>query len=432
MLRRSVLNKLDKWKNTPNKMALVVNGARQIGKTFAIREFGEQNYKNVIEINFEERPLLKEIFAGDLDVDSIIEQITLRFRGENITPKETLLFFDEVQSCPNARTALKFFTQDGRFDVIASGSLLGLQYKEVGSYPVGYVEFLDMYSLSFEEYLWANGVTDKFIAKLKDNFDNLEPIASNTHIQMLKFFREYIVVGGMPKVVQNFMDNRNYQEVQKLQEDIIRGYTDDIMKYAPAVEKTRAKECLISIPRQLAKEYKKFQYSVVEKGATKRKYGNALLWLLDANIVNFCNSISLPELPFEGYVKMDIFKVYMQDTGLLVSMLGEDAAKDIIDNNLGIYKGAIYENIIADILHKNKHKLYFFEKNSKIEMDFFIRYRDKATALEVKSSENTKSKSLDSLFQNYGVKSGIKLSTKNIGTVKTGVISLPLYMAMFL
>ena len=251
------------------------------------------------------------------------------------------------------------------------------------------------------------------------------------HEKMMQLFKEYIVVGGMPRVVNEFVTAHNFANVLKIQKSIISDYIDDIAKYAQGNEKAKARACFLSIPKHLSKDYKKFQYSLVENKGTARKFGGSLMWLFDAGIINFCYNLSLPELPLEGNAKSDVFKVYMRDTGLLMAMLEEGSQEDIIDGNLGIYKGANYENIIADIFGKAGKKLYYFEQNSKLEIDFFIRLNKQATAIEVKSADNTKSKSMSSIIENYGVKHGIKLSTKNVGTTEI-IDSFPLYMAMFL
>lgn len=288
-----------------------------------------------------------------------------------------------------------------------------------------------MYSLDFEEFLWANGVSKKAIEYLKEYFDKKEEVPKAIHEKMMKLFKEYIVVGGMPRVVSNFVETHNFVNVLKIQRDIINNYLEDIAKYAKETEKAKARECFLSIPKQLAKDYKKFQYSQVEIGGTARKFGGSLMWLYDAGIVNYCYNLRLPELPLEGNSINNQFKIYMNDTGLLVSMLEEGSQKDIIDGNLGIYKGAIYENIIAEIFTKLNKKLYYFEYRNNIEIDFFIRDNGIATAIEVKSAENTKAKSMYNVIKNWKVKKGIKLSAKNISSSDT-IRNYPLYMAMFL
>jgi predicted AAA+ superfamily ATPase len=431
MLERKILKELINWKANPNRKCLLVKGARQVGKTFIIEKFIRENYENCIEINFDKNPKLTVVFDGDLDPETIIKQLTLRMANAEIIDGKTVLFFDEIQNCPRARTALKFLAQDSRFDVIASGSLLGIKYKEVPSFPVGYVDHLEMHSLDFEEFLWANGVKPQSIADVKGYFDTKKTIPVAMHDKMMELFREYIVVGGMPAVVNEFVQTHNFVKVLKLQRGIIDDYLDDIAKYAGDAEKTKARQCFLSVPLQLAKPYKKFQYSVVEKDGNNRKFGGSLLWIYDAGIVTFCHNLAVPEFPFRGNALEREFKVYMRDTGLLIAMLEDGANEDIIDGNLGIYKGAIYENIIADIFTKSGKELFYFEKNNRLEIDFFIRHNKIATAVEVKSADNTKSRSVDTILGHYGVKKAIKLSAKNIGSGES-IDHIPLYMAMFL
>ena len=431
MLKRKIEKQLLEWKNKKDKMCLVVKGARQVGKTYIIDKFAKENYKHYIYMNFDETPSYNKIFDGDLDPETLIKQITVNIPNIYLVPNETIIFLDEIQNCPRARTALKFLSIDKRFDVIASGSLLGINYKKVPSFPVGYVENIEMHSLDFEEFLWANGISEQAVGYLKEYFDKKEEVPQAMHEKMMSLFREYIVVGGMPRVVSEFVETHNFASVLKIQKDIVDNYLDDIAKYAEKTEKAKARECFLSIPKQLAKDYKKFQYSLVEAKGTSRKFAGSLMWLYDAGIVNYCYNLALPELPLEGNSINDQFKIYMNDTGLLVSMLEEGSQKDIIDGNLGIYKGAIFENIIAEIFTKLGKKLYYFEYRNKLEIDFFIRYENVATAVEVKSAENTKAKSLTNVINNWNVERGIKLSGKNISK-RQNVINYPLYMAIFL
>ena len=431
MLKRKIYQSLIDWKKQKEKMCLVVKGARQVGKTFIIDKFARENYENYIYINFDENPGYKAIFDGDLDVNNLIKQISLRVPNANLVPKKTIIFLDEIQNCPNARTALKFLALDKRFDVIASGSLLGINYKEVESFPVGYTEQLEMNSLDFEEFLWANGITEQSILDVKNFFDKKEVVPKAMHDRMMELFKEYIVVGGMPRVVNDFVQNHNFANVLRIQKAIISDYEDDIAKYAEGAEKAKARACFLSIPKHLSKDYKKFRYSLVMPSGSSRKYAGSLMWLYDAGIINFCHNLEIPQLPLEGNSKSDIFKVYMRDTGLLVAMLDDGTQEDIIDGNLGIYKGAIYENIIGDILAKKGKKLYYFEYNSTLEVDFFIRFEKVITAIEVKSSGNSKSKSLETVMDKYGVTKGIKLAPSNYGK-KDKIDIFPIYMAMFL
>lgn len=433
MLKRKIIKNLLEWKENHKNNCLLIIGARQVGKTFIINEFSKMHYEKTININFIEKPNYKEIFDGNLDSENILKQITLRIDNSDIIPGKTLIILDEIQMCENAITALKFLAMDNRIDCIASGSLLGVTYERVSSFPVGYVERLDMHSLDFEEFCWANGMGEEVLGYVKEYYDKKETIPTAIHTRMMELFKEYIVVGGMPRVVDDFVTNHSFQNVFKLQKNIINDYKDYIVKYASEDEKPKIRACFDSIPTQLAKDNKKFQYSLIEKNSNSKKYSSALEWLHDAGIINFCYNLKSLETPFEGNKKNDCFKVYMKDTGLLMSMLGRETASEIIDGNLGVYKGAIYENIIADVFTKLGKKLYYFEYNSTLEIDFIIKLNREVTAIEVKSGDNTKSKSLNSVINNWGVPKGYKLSSKNIGIGKDEkIITLPLYMAMFL
>lgn len=431
MLKRKIYDDLVAWKERESRLPLVVKGARQVGKTYIIDLFAKNNYEKYIKINFVEMPSAISIFDGELDSVSILKQISLKVRNADVVPGNTLLFLDEIQECPKARAALKFLAEDDRIDVIASGSLLGINYKHIPSFPVGYTQQLEMHSLDFEEFLWACGVSADSIADLRNCYESREKVSPVIHDKMMELFREYIVVGGMPNVVSNYVEHNDFAEVLRIQRGILDDYEADIAKYAEGNEKAKARACFLSIPRHLAKDYKKFQYSLVEPRGTSTRFAGSLMWLYDAGIINFCYNLELPELPFEGNVNEGCFKVYMRDTGLLVAMLEDGSQEDIIDGNLGIYKGAVYENIIADIFTKSGRKLYYFEHKSQLEMDFMIRYKRELTAIEVKSADNTKAKSMSSMIENWHVKHGIKLSSKNVGGTEK-VDSFPLYMAMFL
>lgn len=431
MLKRKIEKQLFDWKNTLGRMPLVVKGARQVGKTFIIDKFCKENYRHYYYIDFNEMINFKDVFNGNLDAITIIKSLTLEIPDLQLVPNETVIFLDEIQNCPNARTALKFLAKDERFDIIASGSLLGINYKEIVSFPVGYTDHLEMHSLDFEEFCWANGLNDNALAIIRECFANKQPMPASGHNRMLSLFKEYIVVGGMPRVVQDFVNSHNFGNVLKIQRAIIEDYKDDIAKYASGNDKAKARNCFLSIPKQLAKDYKKFQYSVVEKDGTSRKFGGSLMWLYDAGIINFCYNLSIPELPLEGNSKNSEFKVYMRDTGLLVAMLEDGSQSNIVKGNLGIYKGAVYENIIADIFTKQNKKLYYFEKPNRLEVDFIIRQDDAPVGVEVKSGDNAKAKSIDSLVGFWGVDKGVKLTGGNLG-VAGKIETLPLYMAMFL
>ncbi len=432
MLKRKFYDYLLNWKNTKDKECLLVKGARQIGKTYIIEQFGKENYKNYIYINFVENPRYKEIFEGALSAEEIYKKLSVYIFGIKFIEKETLIFLDEIQECPNARTALKFLALDNKYDVIASGSLLGINYKEVSSIPVGYERQVDMHALDFEEFLWAIGVNDMAISYVKEFFDKKEKVPYDINEKMLEYLREYIVVGGMPDVVNTFIKTNNYNEVQNAQEKIIRSYYEDMIKYAPVAEKPKVRKCYDSIPKQLAKENKKFQFSVVEKKSTARKYGNSLEWLLDANIIQRIFNVSTPLMPLKAYEKDDQYKVYMNDIGLLVAMYGFEMKAPILENSLkGPAKGGIYENLIADIMAKRGYKLnYYKTENGSQEIEFLITTNNGVIPIEVKAG-NGASISLNTFITEFAPNVAYKLITGNLG-VADSKTTLPLYMAMFI
>ena len=427
-MERRITQELRAWKSRANKKPLLISGARQVGKTTSVRQFAAEAYENYVELNFEKNERHRRIFDGDLDAEEILTQLAFMFPGTRLKPHKTLLFFDEIQDCPRARSALKFLALDGRFDVIASGSLLGTRYKEVPSFPVGYVDHLDMHSLDFDEFLAARGISPDQRMRLEEHYRDRQAVPGAMHDSLMRLFREYTVVGGMPAAVREFVDSSSYARVLDVQRGIVQDYLDDIAKYARDAEKAKARACFLSIPSQLARDYKKFSYSVVESKSGARKYGGSLQWLYDANIIEFCHNIGRIELPLEGSKKLDEFKVYMRDTGLLVAMLEDGSQRDILNGNLGIYKGALFENAVADAFAKAGRPLYYFRPHDGLEIDFIIRYRGMACAVEVKSADNRRAKSMRSVLENHHAQSGIKLSSNNVG--ESGpVLTLPLYMA---
>jgi predicted AAA+ superfamily ATPase len=432
MLRRRILQDLINWKDSKKNECLLVKGARQIGKTFIIDKLGKEFYRNYIYINFLENPDLKTIFEGSLEAGEIYKKISLSFLNTELAVGETLIFLDEIQECPNARTALKFLALDNRYDVIASGSLLGISYKAVSSVPVGYETQIEMHSLDFEEFLWAIGLGEQAIGYVKDYFDSLEKIPESMHSQMMKYLREYAVIGGMPAVVNRYLETNNFGEVQKEQDKILNSFLDDISKYASMTEKPKARNCFLSVPRQLAKEYKKFQFSIVEKNATARKYANSLEWLRDANLIRFCFNVSTPSFPLAAYEREDQYKIYLNDIGLLVAMYGFEIKKEIIENTFkGPAKGGIYESLIADILIQKGLKLnYYKADNSSQEIEFLLNSDGTVIPVEVKAGTGP-SISLDNMLLSSNKKKGYKLTSGNAGQAGKK-ITLPLYMAMFL
>lgn len=434
MLQRKIINELSKWKLQKNRLPLIIKGCRQCGKTMAVQAFAAQNYEHVVYLNFYENPGYSAIFKDSLDVDFLTMMITAQIQDAVFEEGKTVIILDEIQECPEARTALKFFKLDGRYDVLATGSLLGVSgYGEPKSVPVGYETMLTMVPMDFEEFLWANGIDEKLINFIKDCLKQEVSVPEALHQKLRSLLLQYVVVGGMPAVVQNFVDNHDMNQVLKMQRDILISYEDDMLKYAPDNDKVRIRKCFRSIPKQLAKENKKFQYSVVEKGARRRDYDSCLSWIDDAGILNHCYNLSVPELPLDGNAEEDVFKIYMADTGLFVSMLEDGTQADILQGNLLGYKGAIFENLVADFFAKMGRKLYYFHKDSGLEIDFVIRYQGKATLVEVKAT-NGNAKSMKQILANpnrYHVDSAIKLADTQVG--RTGqVLNLPLYMGAFL
>lgn len=436
MLKRKIEKELSKWKSIPDHNPLVIKGCRQCGKTFSALHFANENYESVVYINFYENNIYKEIFSGTNSVDRITMELSAVTGRQNaFIPQKTCIILDEIQESPAARACLKFFKMDGRYDIIATGSLLGISgYKdEPVSIPVGYETVITMYPLDFEEFLWANGVSEVFIAELLNNLQTLTPFSESVLSFMNSQMLNYMVVGGMPAVVNSFISNHLLDVTLQLQRDIINGYRDDMVKYSPKPEKSKIRECFDSIPRQLAKENKKFQYSLIERGGRASKFAGVIKWIEDAGIIQVCHNLSIPELPLAGNAETDNFKIYMTDIGLLTAMLEDGTQFDILHNRLYTYKGAIVENLIADFFTKAGKNLYYFRKDSGLEIDFVTRWRNEATLIECKSSDgNIKSaKTILSHPEKYHVGQAIKFCNKNIGK-SNGIITMPLFSGAFL
>ena len=394
--------------------------------------FAKENYQSYIKINFIETPKLKEIFNGELTSSEILKRISLSLADIKFIKGSTLIFLDEIQECKEARTALKFLANNDDFDVIASGSLLGISYKEVSSIPVGYETHLMMYPLDFEEFLWGVGYDKQAILNLKSFFDNKEIIPKVIHENMLKLIREYIAVGGMPAVVNTYLASKNFSEVHNEQQKILDSYFDDISKYASTTEKPKVKNCYLAIPKELAKENKKFKFSTVEKKATARKYKNSIEWLRGSNLVNLCYNVSTPSFPLNAYEKLDMYKIYLNDIGLLIAMYGFEMKKAIVDDTLeGPIKGGIYENLLSCMLIQLGYKLYYFRNdNGSTEIEFLISKETKIIPIEVKAKKG-RTLSLDKILSLNEIPYGYKFSANNIGIIDKK-ITMPVYMAMFL
>ncbi|MCR5728393.1 MAG: DUF4143 domain-containing protein [Lachnospiraceae bacterium] len=439
MLKRKMYTRLLEWKNSENKKCLMIKGARQVGKTFLIREFGRNEYESFIEINFIIQKDFKSIFDSDLGAENIYKRMSFSMPDIRLIPGRTLIFLDEIQNCGNARTALKFLTEDGRFDVISSGSLLGLTYaengdkdaEEPGSIPTGYEAFLTMHPLDFEEFLWAENYSIEMIADVKKCFDTTQKVDPFINSKLEELFREYIVVGGMPEVVAHYCTNHDFNEVLDIQEQILEDYRFDISKHAKGAEKQKVRACYDAIPKQLAKELKKFQYSTVEKGSTSKKYGDSVQWLIDSATVNPCYNIAEAYIPLLANAVENQFKLYINDTGLLCAIYGFETRRAILDNSIkGNAKGGIYENIIAECLIKNGYKLYYYKPDDDHELEFLIEKEGGVVPIEVKAG-NTSTVSLNNFINDHKPPVAYKFVNGNVGQAGNK-ITLPHYMAMFL
>lgn len=444
MLKRKIEEELIAWKNDSNRKPLVIKGCRQCGKTFIVQKFAEENYANVVYLNFMQDSDYALAFEGSKRVDDIVMNLSAMIPQSQFVANETCIIIDEIQECPAARTALKFFKMDGRYDIIATGSLLGVKgYGErqdrrgsestKTSIPVGYETIIEMHPLDFEEFLWANGISDAIISKLAECLDNKMPVPEAIHQKMRQLILQYTVVGGMPSVVNIFVNTHNMGSVLVEQRGIVAEYEEDMVKYASDADKPRIRECFESIPRQLSKEYKKFQYSTIRKGAKASQYTGSIQWIEDAGIITRCRNLTITELPLNGNAIDDCFKIYMADTGLFVSMLDDGTQFDIMQGNLHAYKGAIFENLVADIFTKMKRRLYYFRKDSGLEVDFVTRYKGECVLVEVKAKDGNikSSKTILSHPEKYHVNHAIKLGDLNVGS-SGQFLTLPLYMTFLL
>ena len=421
MLKRKIDKYLEEWKASADKKPLIVKGARQVGKTASIRYFGEKYYKYIVEINIALQPKYKQIFADGYEVDSIIKNITLLNPSLVVVPHETLLFFDELQEYPDCATSLKSFKQDGRYDVICSGSLMGLYYQQIESNSVGYKTDYEMYSLDFEEFLWAKGYDEHFIDDLYQHMVDLNPFSNMQMAVLGELFNDYMILGGMPEVVNRYIESGQFSGLLQLQRQLLQDYEEDITKYAVGFDKAKVLAVYRHITTFLAAENKRFQVTKIARGARNREYIGAVEWLANAGIINICYCLQTPSLPLKGNYDAKLYKVYYRDTGLLIASLDEEAQEDLRANrNFGTYKGAIYENIVGDMLVKQGYNLYYYRSETpSLEMDFFVRDAQSLIPVEVKANNNATA-SLNRLIssdkEKYDdIKYGIKLCNKNIG-----------------
>lgn len=446
MFKRKAYEFLLDWKNTADHKPLIIKGLRQTGKTTLVEQFAKENYESVIMLDFRKEQSLHSIFEKDFIIDDIMFEISTKRRGVKIIPHNTIIIMDEIQDCPDARSSLKYFALDGRYDVICTGSLLGVKgyrktKKKNRGISVGFEEHYEMKPMDFEEFLWANGVEENIIKKLNDYLINKKQIPNSIHEMMSELFKKYIIIGGMPEVVKKFVETNDYYKARAVQKRIVNDYNSDFGTHLndeleleiDPYAKVKIFEIFNSIPRQLAKENKKFQYSVIAKNAKSREYKDALNWLVDYGLIVKCYNISNIEIPLEYFAIDDNFKIYIADSGLFISMLDDDAPGNIMDGNYNICKGAIFENIIADSFSKKCRDLYFYQKSSGLEIDFITTLNKKVCLVEVKAvSGNSKSSStILNNYELYKVDQLVKITSKNIGFIDNK-LTIPHYLTFLL
>lgn len=435
MLKRKATVFIENWAKAKEKKCLVVQGARQTGKTYVVERFAEDNYEELLEINFKQTPSAAEIFSGDLTVDSMVMAMRFRFPDKAIEPEKTIIFLDEIQECEEAVTSLKFWAIDNRYTVIASGSLLGIDYKRASSYPVGYVDYLQMYGLDFEEFLWGMGIKEDMIESVRSCYASKTPVPQAVNTQMMNYYRQYIAIGGMPEAVQKYVDTGDFREVDTIQRNLLQGYQYDIAHYAVAEEKIKAEKCYLSLARQLLdKENHKFQYKEVEKGGRAQKFYSSIEWLLRADMLHLSKLVTDARYDLDDYVRDDFFRAYTTDLSLLLAMKDFNLKQHIVENTLSANtKGGLYECAVADALYKKGYRLYFYKNDTaKKEIDLIIQKDGEVVPIEVKSG-NTRATSLKTLVKNKeNIQYGYKFIDGNIGIGGEGIITLPLYMAAFL
>lgn len=431
-LKRKILSQLEEWKRGTQNKALLIKGARQVGKTTIVRQFAKANYKNFVEINFEQKPLAKQAFDGNLDARTVLINLSAMGFGP-LEPGKTLIFFDEIQSCPKARTAIKFLVEDGQYDYIESGSLLGINYKAVSSYPVGFEHELDMYPLDFEEFLWACNVSQDVVGRLRECYENVCPVPDFLHDQIMERYRQYLIVGGMPEVVATFLSNEDFKKTVTNQKDILTGYRNDISKYA-GNEKILVKSVFDAIPGQLSKQDKRFVLASIEKNAAQRKYGAPTQWLVDAGMAYYSFNVGSFELPFPSHENLSLYKLFFVDTGLMCAMMLDNIQFKVLTGDIFVNEGALAENFVAGELSKHGVSLYYYDKKSKHELDFVFPEGNKISIIEVKSGKDYKKHSslnmVQSLFADK-INRQIVVSGNNLES-ENGIIYIPFYMTMFI
>lgn len=434
-LKRKVDNYLLNWKTDPNKKPLIIKGSRQVGKTESITRFGHLNYKSIIYINFVEEPNYKMITTDGYKAQDIIRNISRIDPSKQFIENDTLIIFDELQDFPDIATSLKFFKIDGRFDVICSGSLLGINYQSIESNSVGYKTDYEMFSLDFEEFLWAKGYDESTIQEMLEHMIQLKSFNEIEMSIYSSLFLDFCILGGMPAVVREYIEKGTFEGSIDIQKQLVADYKEDIRKYVDGMDQTRITNVFNHIPVQLAKDNKKFQITKVASNARFRDYRGCIEWLKDAGIINICYCMQFPELPLKGNYDESKYKIYFADSGLLVAMLDDEAQENLrVNKNLGVYKGALYENIVGEALVKAGYDLYYYKKdNSTLEQDFFVRNKENLIPVEVKATNGT-ARSLRTLIASNhypDIQFGIKFISGNIG-LSNNIYTFPYFCAFLL
>ncbi len=434
MLRRRAYDKLSAWKLQSKKKALCIIGARQTGKTTLVREFARANYEHFAEINFITDNEAARIFEGSLDADTLITNLTAYLRAP-LVPGSTLIFFDEIQACPDARTAIKFLVEDGRFDYIESGSMLGVRHRAPRSYPVGFEEIYRMYPMDFEEFLWANGVQAATIDYLRECFSSINEVSAAVHEAMKRLFYSYIVVGGMPQVVQTFVETHDIGRVIENQREILEQYRLDISQYAEGSEKVKIRAVFDAIPAQLNDKNRRFYVNSIDKNARLARYENCFKWLDDAGVALPCYNVAEPRAPLKLNEKRSLFKLFMSDTGLLCAACMDNIQFELLNGSIDVNMGSILENAIAQQLNAGGFSLFYYDSASRGEVDFAVQNGMGVDLIEVKSgADYRRHKALDNVMavKEWAFRNTCVLCPGNVESSKDGILYLPWYMCLFL
>ena len=433
-LKRKIDVFLSEWRHTQGHKPLIIKGARQIGKTESVLHFAK-GYKHFVEINFALEPVYKTICEDGYTVANIIKNISRIDSTKTFVEGQTLILFDEIQNYPEIATCLKSFCIDGRFDVICSGSMLGINYQRIESNSVGYKSEFAMQSFDFEEFLWAKGYNETIATELLRQMLDGTAFNQTTMKVFSENFLDYCILGGMPRIVANYVANGNFSGCLEMQTELLRDYREDIKKYVEGIDKTRVLNVFNHIPVQLARENKKFQISKVANGARFKDYWGCIEWLIDAGMVNICHCLHTPDLPLKGNYDDDKYKIYFRDTGLLIANLDDESQLDLRANkNMNVYKGALYENVMAEALSKQGYELFYYKReNATLEEDFFVRTQKSLVPVEVKAT-NGQAKSLKTLISSDkypDITTGIKFINGNIG-FDNNIHTFPYFCAFLL